>query len=342
MGREAAALVAEEISVDTISDVTKVLSLWISLRTFAGLDLGHFNGVNGGKVKAYYKHFVPLFSEGLTSSSRLQVLVNDTKATGIAAESLLGSLLNDLWENKLSCALSRMLTPVEAGTNLLKIPRVPEVQDVVGVSLQHGQSDGLCSVVLQGASKALNVVKANRLSPDEKNDGELNRRSRKYRDDAFTLFQTCYSSVCGNRPYDTVLLSITDQAFNDALEVIEKNLPNGGGTNIENDISIESCVLVCEALCSTPGTEETIVASFPLLCKLLQTDCDKLRTAAAKALGSADMRQVLHDARTRYETAERRASEAEKKVVDLSVAVKDLQRKNEMLQQQIAVSALHT
>ena len=85
-----------------------------------------------------------------------------------------------------------------------------------------------------------------------------------------------------------------------------------------------------------------MVASFPLLCKLLQTDNDRLRNAVAGALGSADMRQVLQDARTRYQTAERRAEDAENRVAQLSAVVAELQRKNEMLQQQIAVSALHS
>ena len=99
--------------------------------------------------------------------------------------------------------------------------------------------------------------------------------------------------------------------------------------------------MVCRAFQENAGTEGLIVSSFPLLCKLVQTNHEDVRNAAAGALGSADLRRVLSDARSRYESAEQRAKRAEEQVAELSKAVVELQKKNEVLQQQIELSPLH-
>ena len=151
------------------------------------------------------------------------------------------------------------------------------------------------------------------------------------------VFKTCYAGMCKKKPDDPALLDITDRAFADALTTVNQS----GNVADESKVSVDTFLMVCQAFEENQGMEALIISSFPLLCKLVQTNHEAVRNAAAGALGSADLRQVLTDARLRYEEAEQRATKSEQQVAELNMAVAELQKKSEVLQQQVELSPLH-
>lgn len=324
---EVASVIADEIADAAISDTGKALALWLALSHFPA-DTANSERKSEGRRKAYYKLFLPLFQEGLKSCVSLQVKVSSSMSDERAEE----RLISEVWK-KVCDTLSHILTPVPDATKLQKISRVPEVLEILNLAIDNvpdGACESLCLVLSEGASNALGVEQDNGIKTAESNDGEMNRRRTKYREDALLVFKTCYAGMCKKKAEDPALLSLTDGALQNALDTVNQTK----GNTPEAEMSVDSFLMVCEAFQETPGLEGLIVSSFPLLCKLLQTNHDAVRNAAAGALGSADLRQVLSDARARYEEAEDRATRAEKEVAELNKAIAELQRKNEALQQQ--------
>lgn len=320
---EMASLLGEEVSTESISHGCKALALWISL---SSLSPDIFNSERGseGRRKAYYQHFLPLLHEGLKSSL---ALVADKVLPAHAELELL--LVADIWK-RLCEAQTRMLTPVPDAADLLKISRAPEVLDMLKLSIDFvpdSARDNLCAVLSEGAFEALAVEKASRPLSNEDAEGEMGRRRKKYHDDALSVFKKCYAGLCIKKVDDPALLAITDKAFTDALATL--SVSKDGPTE---DLSVDLFLMVCQAFEENPGLEGLIISSFPLLCKLVQTSHDDVRNAAAAALGSADLRQVISDARVRYEVAERRAERAEQEAKDLANALADLQAKNDLSQ----------
>lgn len=325
---EFAAVLADEIAGAGISDLCKALALWVALSHFPE-DIFNRDRNSEGRRKAYYKHFLPVLQRGLDGA----LSVRNKSPAAKNSESL---LVADIWAT-LCEKLSRILAPVPDAFNLQKISRIPEVLEMVRYSVDFVPADvceDLCSVLSQGAAEALSVEKANRHKLE---DGEMNKRRIKYREDALLVFKTCYAGMCRKKPDDPSLLSITDKAFADALATIDQS----DGAKAHEEVSVDTFLMVCQAFEESPGVEGLIVSSFPLLCKLVQTKHEAVRNAAAGALGSADLRQVLSDARVRYEDAEKRATKAEEEVAELNTAVAELQKKNESLQQQIEMAPLH-
>lgn len=328
---ELAVVVADESQSEIVSDICRALSLWLALSQFPE-DIISSERKSEGRRKAYYKHFQPLLRRGLESSLGMLKMALSSECTEFL-------LAIDIWHS-LCTKLTRILTPVPDAHNLQKISRVPEVIDIVKAAIDFVPAETcneLCSVLSQGAAEALAVEKAHRNEVEDKSDSEINRRRTKYREDALLVFKTCYAGMCKRKPDDPALLSITDKAFADALATVNES----DDVEVKSNVSVDTFLMVCKAFEENPGMEALIISSFPLLCKLAQTQHEAVRNAAAGALGSADLRQVLTDARLRYEDAEQRATAAEKQVAELNKAVLELQKKNEVLQQQVELSPLH-
>ena len=328
---EFASVAAEEILGESLSDTCKVLALWLALSHFpAGVIKS--GRKSEGRRKVYYKYFLPIMREGLKSAAKVTEALSSVSSAGNASAKL---LIDNVWR-KLHQALACMLSPIPDATNIQKISRVPEVLDVLGLSIAFVPMDAmgeLCAVLSDGASNALQVEKANRNPRKGMSDGEIHRKRLKYRDDAMLVFKTCYAGICKTKSDDPALLAITDKTFTDTLAII--NAVDDG----VDDISVNTFLMVCQAFEENPGMDGLIISSFPLLCKLVQTDREEVRKAAAAALGSADLRQVISDARKRYENAEKRAKKAEKDLAARNIAIAELQKKNEILQQQVALSS---
>ncbi|CAB9509407.1 Protein MON2 homolog [Seminavis robusta] len=330
---ELASVVADELPGEAVSDTCKALSLWLALSQFP-VDVIKSDRKSEGRRKAYYKHFLPVLREGLQGSIKMNFR-EALKETTTSDQSAEWKLVDDIWR-KLRQTLVYMLSPIPDATDLLKISRAQEVLEVVGLSIEFVPSDSvgdLCAALSEGAAEALKVEQANRTKGEEMNEGELHRKRVKYREDALLVFKTCYSGMCRKKSDDPALLAITDKAFTDAIATVKQS---DGGDTKKDDVSVDTFLMVCKAFQENVGLESLIVSSFPLLCQLVQTNNEQVRNAAAAALGSADLRQVLSDSRTRYEKAEERATRAEKEVAELNLAVAELQRKNDMLQQRMA------
>lgn len=341
VGAETGAIVAEVVGSEELSDVCKALALWLALSEFPSDSLSTGCEAEGRK-KAYYKHFVPLLLEGLKSAKKLVLSKDISKDSSKNRLGETGQLVTELWL-KIVKAISVMLSPVTTSSGLRKIPRASELLEIIQILMDNVPNEfceDICSVLSQGASKSLTVEKDNRKMSNGQSEGQptdVDKMQSNFREDALQVFKSCYAAVCKREPSNRYLLTLTDQAFSDALVAVNK----AGDGNADESVSVDSFLMVCEALKENPGVEGLIVSSFPLLCKLVQTDHDTVRNAAAAALGAADVRQVLSVAREKCEKAEKRAAVAEKQVSELSEAIEDLQKKNEMLQKQVAVSALH-
>jgi hypothetical protein len=328
--------VAEEIHGESISETCKTLALWLALSHFPA-DIIKSGRKSEGRRKAYYRYFLPILREGLNGSAKMVTNSFSTCTSSEDAPAIL--LVKDVWR-KLHEALVCMLSPIPDATDLQKISRVPEVLDVLELSIAFVPNDAigeLCVVLAEGASKALQVEKANRAQRDEKSEGEIHRKRLKYREDALLVFKTCYAGMCKKKSDDLALLTITDKAFADALSAVNSS----DADNNRDDVSVDTFLMVCQAFEENPDMDGLIISSLPLLCKLVRTNHEKVRNAAASALGTADLRKVLADARTRYENAEERARKAEQSVAQLNIAIAELQKKNDVLQKQGALSSFH-
>jgi len=229
-----------------------------------------------------------------------------------------------------------MLSPVPLGADMLKVPRVSDLLEIVPAAVEHvplKYKRELCTTLAYGASKAYEVAKQLDLYASNKQDESTTvKKARHHRDELLKLLKACLAGSCSLCPQDELLRTVTTEALNECLAFHEESKLKEGSLKMSEDIVL----LICDTLKASQDAETLIISVFSLLCKFIGSENASIRNAVRAVFDEVDIGAALLNGQTRYEDAERRATEAEAKAQDLAAAVQDLQKKNESLQREVA------
>jgi hypothetical protein len=273
--------------------------------------------------KAYYKRMIPILEEGLqavASERRLKAVDDNADA----------QYLDTLWTKVFQC-VTVMLTPIPIGKDMLKIPRVSEVLEVIEAVTKNKddtQDTRLCRILSQGGSNAYEVA----LSLDEFAsiaESDASRKSKKHKDEVMKLFTACYLKACSLNPIDRAIISLTDRILSfPTVSYEEERLP---------EARKEALLCICSTMKDTYGMEFLVVAVFSSLCKWLQSSIQEVRDAVAGVFAVVNVSEILQSAIERCKEIEGRAVDAEKQIEILASTVNRLQSANEELQREVAI-----
>jgi hypothetical protein len=328
---EAAAVVSEEVSKDSVSDECRVFVFAQTLSVFTS----ESEDVNPEKPKLprrkrHYKLIVPIISQGLQSAARLETILGPSSKANY--ERL--RPVDDIWKT-FGCCLSELLSPVPVTKDLMKFPRVAELIQIVEVALESASpryATGLCSIVASGASKALEVATLHDTFARANTESDIGRKSKKHQAEVLKLFATCFEGCCALQQDDLFLRSIAQQTLDGAVEAL---LDATEAEPTTADVRIEATLIVCQTM-QKQKLESLVIYLFPLLCKLLTCKDARLRESVSDVFISVDVSRILQGAHSRYGEAEKRARQAEERAEVLSTQVEDLKRKNQALKLEVA------
>jgi hypothetical protein len=271
------------------------------------------------KQRRYYKRLVPVIRSALESSTRLEDETDEDLSKGVTL----------MWDQMLKC-LSRMLTPIPLGNDMMKIARVHEVLEIVNAAISNvpkSYTSKLCENLLFGAMETFEAAKQHALNAQTNPESDFGRKSKRHRDDLLKLFSACFSGSCALEPEEPGLSSISEMVLKGVLSTTQDDAIQ--------DLCTDASLLVCKALQENQKMEPLVISIFPTLCHLVVFENKKLRDAAGAVLTSVNIAETLQQSQTRYRDAERRAAEAEGKVKVLQATVEELRFEKASLQKKV-------
>jgi len=212
-----------------------------------------------------YKMLTPVIHYGLTSAKKLSAGTGETPKA-------ISNLLVNVWERVCS-TLSQMISPTLQDESQTSIRHPSDLIEIVKISAENAPSSyssALCEILLSGASKCLNIIQSDDLSPEDI-------------DNFLNLFAACFSGMCKVRPQDRSMHQIARQVLSSAFQSLESD-PHGV------DLNVRSALKICEVLEIEVDIEVVIVAVFFELSQLVGVEERSIRRAAGAVLASANIR----------------------------------------------------
>lgn len=330
LGREAAKVVAEEISKGSLADETKVQVLCRILSVFVAENdkdswtvelLSEKKESKEHKKKRSYTLLVPVMEAGLASAAELEKS---------ESESDFGLLLDLLWEKVLT-VLVQMLTPIQSASTVPYISQTNNLAELVHSAVTHipdRKKDELCTVLTNAVTISMNVARGHAKG----DNGESEKRKFKKRhDEALSIGRECFGGLCRLNPDSASLRSSAKKSLQDALD----SLMRIGGC--EDDVNVEIAQAMLQAIKSGLHVEGLVIHIFPQLCKLLAMDSSRLRAQVGNLMESVDIGKALADASTRLEATENKVELLERENEDLLTAIDELREENERLHRDVAI-----
>lgn len=330
LGREAAKVVAEEISKGSIAHETKVQVLCRILSVFVAendkdcwtveLSSGKKESKEH-KKKRSYTLLVPVMEAGVTSAAELEKSESDSDFS---------LLLELLWEKVLT-VLVQMLTPIQSISTVPYISQTSNLAELVNSAVTHipdRKKDDLCSLLENAVTISMDVARGHAL---DKNGDSEKRKFKKRHDEALSIGRECFGGLCRLNPDSVSLRLSAKKSLQDALDSLMRN----GGR--EDDINVEIALALLQAIKSGLFVEGLVIHIFPQLCKLLTIDSPRLRAEVGKLMESVDIGKALADASTRLEATENKVELLERENEDLLTAIDELREENERLHRDVAI-----
>jgi len=328
LGREAAKVVAEEISQVALADETKVQVLCRVLSVFIVENDKDTDDSSSGKKelkehkkKRSYTLLVPVMEAGLASAAKLD---------GVANDSAFSQLIDILWE-RVNVVLMHMLTPIQSTSTVPYISQTTNLADLIRSAVAHvpdRMKEDLCSLLALSVNSSMDVARGHAF--EGKGDSEK-RRSKKRHDEALSIGRECFGGLCKLQPNSVSLRSTAKNAIQGALDSITDK-----GVR-ENDVNVEIAVTMLRALKLGANIEGLMIELFPYLCKLLTVDSLPLRAQVGEMMESVNIGKALADASTRVEAAESKVDMLERENEDLLTAIDELREENERLHRDVAI-----
>jgi hypothetical protein len=331
LGREAAKVVAEEISKESLADETKVQVLCRVLSVFVAENDKDSWAVESSssekkesrehKKKRSYTLLVPVMEAGMISAARLDDSENNSDFC---------QLLDLLWESVFT-VLMQMLTPIQSTSTVAYISQATNLAELINSAVTHAPErlkGELCTLLANSVSTSMDIARGHALG--ESGDSEK-RKSKKRHDEALTVGRQCFGGLCRLQPNSVTLQSSARKSLQDALDSIAVK-----GVR-ENDVNVEIALTMLKAIKSGSNVEGLVIAIFPQLCKLLAVDSSKLRAQVGEMMESVNIGKALADASTRVEAAESRVDMLERENEDLLIAIDELREENERLHRDVAI-----
>ena len=321
--REAAKIVSEQIHQTSIPDQSKTQLLCNVLSVFIGdsEDVRSEESNQSIEKNRSYGLLVPVLKAGLRSGSTL-------------GEEYAG-LLVLLWE-RIDEVVSQMIAPVQS-SHVPYFAQPLDLSEIIDETVKYSPLElqgKICAIVAAGAYKALEVSRGQAEYLGRIESREKKQTVTRRRDGALRVFEACMFGLCALQPDSEVLVSISRQVFQEALNVAGQD---GKQLRNETATSIDVAVLTCKAINSSSRPKPLAVAVFAQLCLLVSINHSALREEAGALLERVNIAEALSEATKRREHAEKRALEAEEENELLKIALDELREENRKLQRDIAV-----
>ena len=353
LSHEAAKAVTEVISTGTITDETKVRVLYWILSIFEKEidENGHVRKKRG--KKRCYTLLVPIMESGLCSASRLGNSLNlsstddrgsDAEASGEGSDAEADQVEEATWLHRLwdmaVVVLTQMLSPVRSQSHGPYISRAASLLETLEAVVSHippSQYDSICPVLSSGASTSVEIARQqSAIMNGDSKSADTRRKAKIHREEALKIFEVCFNGMCRLEPQSPRLQDLTKNVLQSALS---PDSNEEAGLSDDYELHTDAAVIVCQVIARNAEMERLVIAVFSLLCKLMSTDNEFLRTEAGILLGRVDVGQVLEATTRRCELAEERVQEAEEHIRELLDEIEDLREENDSLQQRILVYA---
>ncbi len=268
-----------------------------------------------GTFRAKYDTLTRVMDSGLEATARVDSCLKDK------------SVIDSIW-NKIIDAIKILLLEcsIDGYANNSK-----SILGIIALFLLHLPSrkySTVGSILEKGANRAIEVAFAENEDVDEHQT-----LAADIVEGAIDIFLACFMGLCQKMPTSPVLKSMTSQILGGTIESIDLQTVKSCR---KVDVRRKLALAVCESLKST-SSQDLLVATFPLLCRLTNVANDNLREAAGQILCGINLADAISRERERAEIAETKAREVEDENNALLEEVEYLQAENEELQRQLAV-----
>jgi C-terminal region of Mon2 protein len=314
---EASVCVSKAIMKTTVSDQCK---LYVFCKV-----VSYFNSMKEEQRqgKRYYKRFIPIISEGLQACHRSTSEIAESKALTD------NKIQVYAWEQFCQC-LANMLDPLPIGKDVVKIPRVMEVSEIVQLGsdcITPYGVDGFCDAILDGARHAFGV--AEQSTPDHLENGDV-KKLNKHREEAVQLFALCFKILCKQRPDHASVRVLV----HDILSLVTAVPDNQASSSVSD----EAAILICNCLQTFDNMESLTLSALSVLSKMvILRRSTRLQEAASAVFTAVDVSSLIAKADNARNEAVDRAKEAEAKVAALQTRVNNLIQENNRLRREVSV-----
>ena len=323
---EAAKTVASAFDSDEMSNEAKAVVMCSVLAQYLKIhgDLGGADDITIPKPSnketpgARYDILTSVIDSGLQATAYIDASTSDK------------SVLDTIWD-RIIAAVSSLLLPSSGDGYDGYANNSKSFLNIIAVFLLHlpPRKYSLAESMLEkGANRAVEVA-----FEQHEEMQDQHAPSSKIIDGAIDVFLACFMGLCQKMPTSATVKSLTDQILGGAIESVDFSSTNSG-RQVKTRQSL--ALAICESL-KTTSSEDLLVATFPLLCRLTNVESDNLRQAAGKILGGINLADVITCERERTKEAETRAREIEDENNALLEEIDYLQAENEELQRQLAV-----
>jgi len=331
---EASKTVASAFDSGDMSSEAKIIVMCSVLTQYLKIHgLHNESGVNNisrkgrGIFRAKYDTLTRVMDSGLEATARVDMSLKDK------------SVIDSIWDKIIDAVKTLLLECLIDGyANNSK-----SILDIIALFLLHlppRKYSTVGSILEKGANRAIEVA----FGKNEDFDEHLTSADNIV-EGAIDIFLACFMGLCQKMPSSPALKSMTGQILGGTIE--SSDWPILGGTIESSDwltgnsshqvhARHKLALAVCESL-KTTSSQDLLVSTFPLLCRLTNVANNNLREAAGQILGGINLADAISRERERAETAEAKAREIEEENNALLEEVDYLQVENEELQRQLAV-----
>jgi C-terminal region of Mon2 protein len=308
LSHESSNVLVDCIQNSNTSDECKVVVLSRLLSVF----LDEVDGTqksDSHQIKKTYKNIVPVMQEALASAKKV-----DQRSAQSASPIV--ELLDTLW-GRVFLSLSKMISSVSLGPKEIASTNVPDLVKLVRVASTNvpiRRAADLGSILTTGATSCLALIKRGDISPAD-------------REQLLDLFGALFAGASNN---DLAMQTMGKGILFEAAKSLDSSAPKA-------DFNVQASLKMCLALQVCDDIEESVIAIFPELSKLVGVEDIAVRRAAGAVLSKADISSVLMEAHKRCDHAEERSMQSERRVAELEAEVELLQKEKEALERQLGL-----
>jgi len=319
---EASKTVASAFDSGDMSSEAKIIVMCSVLTQYLKIHgLHNKSGVNNisrkgrGIFRAKYDTLTRVMDSGLEATARVDMSLKDK------------SVIDSIWDKIIDTVKILLLECLIDGyANNSK-----SILDIIALFLLHlppRKYSTVGSILEKGANRAIEVA----FGKNEDFDEHLTSADNIV-EGAIDIFLACFMGLCQKMPSSPALKSMTGQILGGTIE--SSDWPTGNSSH-QVRARHKLALAVCESL-KTTSSQDLLVSTFPLLCRLTNVANNNLREAAGQILSGINLADAISRERERAETAEAKAREIEEENNALLEEVDYLQVENEELQRQLAV-----
>ena len=352
---EAAKYLSISFVTEEVSNVTKALVLSMILESFLEqksriIDSEQYDEKSDIDGSAAFSLLIPAVQGGLEAASLLEketINIDADQTSSVHKKN--SDLLKTLWD-RMTESLCFMVSPEGSIARDISIQQTNAILEIISSCLLYTpiRIHPILGDVLSKGS--IYSVEAAKIENDTFGENE------NCCNDFLRLFEACFTGLGKCDPHGNAIRSISENSLKDALasslpndrNIVRKNsLVLGGNTrkhsNLSDDkicVEVEVSLILCESLRrGSAYLTDLIIAIFPWLCKLTNTNEESIRRKAGAVLGSVDLTRAITKKTEQALEAEKRANEYASENDILKVKLRQLELENQKLRTRLHTSA---